>query len=482
MKTRKRKRELIVDCFAGGGGASLGIEQAIGRPVDIAINHSREAIAMHKRNHPRTFHYCQDIRKIDPIQATGGRRVGMLWASPDCTHFSRAKGGKPRSKNIRGLAWVVTKWAEAVRPRVIFLENVVEFQTWGPLGADDKPDKSRRGETFAEWVATLEALGYAVEWRPMVAADYGAPTSRRRLFVIARCDGEPITWPEETHSPANYVSASTIIDWSIPVPSIFDRKRPLAPNTLARIARGIRKYVLECDDPFIVPTGGRLGAASISSYYGTSTGRAVTRPLPTITAQSVHQYVMSAFVTPVTHQGDKRVHDIKEPLRTVTGANRGEFALAVPTLIQTGYGERPGQKPRVLDLAKPLGTVVAGGAKHAIATAFITKHYTGVTGQELNKPIGTVTAIDHHSLTVAFLNKHLGEVPPINIGGEDYQITDIGMRMLQPRELFNAQGFPADYEIDFEFEGKALTKTKKIALAGNSVCPPIAHAIVDASK
>ena len=471
-------RGLIVDCFAGGGGASVGIEQALGRPVDIAINHSREAVAMHTANHPRTRHFCQDIRKVDPIQATGGRPVDLLWASPDCTHFSRAKGGKPRSKKIRGLAWVVTRWAKAVRPTVILLENVVEFETWGPLSEDGQPDRERSGETFGEWVSTLEGLGYRVEWRPMTAADYGAPTSRRRLFIIARCDGEPIEWPESTHAPDDYVPASSIIDWSIPTPSIFARKRPLAEKTLARIARGIQRYVFESDDPFIVPIGGRMGAASISSYYGTSTGREVSQPLPTITAQSVHQYLMSAFVAPVTHQGDRRVHSLDEPLRTVTGANRGEFALAVPTLIQTGYGERKGQSPRVLDLDKPLGTVVAGGAKHGLAAAFLTKHYTGVTGQQLDLPLGTVTAKDHHSLTMAFLEEWVGTSEPINIGGQRYAITDIGMRMLQPHELFAAQGFPRDYRIDIEFDGKPLTKTKKIALAGNSVCPPVARALV----
>ena len=232
MKTRKRRgRELVVDCFAGGGGASTGIEEALGRPVDIAINHSREAIAMHKENHPRTLHYCQDIRDVDPHQAAGGRRVGVLWASPDCTHFSRAKGGKPRSKKIRGLAWIVTRWAKAVRPRVIFLENVLEFESWGPLRKDGRPDKRYRGHTFREWIASLEALGYVVDWRPMVAADYGTPTSRRRLFVVARCDGKPIVWPDATHDTASYLPASTIIDWTIPAPSIFDRSRPLADQT-----------------------------------------------------------------------------------------------------------------------------------------------------------------------------------------------------------------------------------------------------------
>lgn len=470
---------MVVDCFAGGGGASTGLEQALGRPVDIAINHSPQAVEMHKHNHPRTQHFCQDIRSVDPHQATSGRPVGLLWASPDCTHFSRAKGGKPRSKKIRGLAWVVTRWAKAVRPRIIFLENVVEFETWGPLDDDGVPCKKRRGETFKEWVRTLEELGYEVQWRPMVAADYGAPTTRKRLFLMARCDGRPIVWPPHTHAPEDHVHAASIIDWSIPVPSIFGRKRPLAERTLARIARGIRRYVLDAERPYVVPG---VGAASISSYYGTSTGRAIDKPLSTVTAQSVHQYLMAASIAPLTHAGDHRVHPVTEPLRTITGANRGELALIAPTLIQTGYGERPGQKPRTLDLHRPLGTVVAGGAKHAVAAAFLTKHYTGVVGHGVDRPIGTVTNRDHHSLTMAFLEEHLGGASePVMVDGVPYQICDIGMRMLQPRELFNAQGFPSDYVIDFEFEGKPITKTAKVALAGNSVCPPVARAIVESA-
>lgn len=438
MKIRKRKkRELVVDCFAGGGGASTGIEEALGRPVDIAINHSREAVAMHKENHPRTLHFCQDIRNVDPYQAASGRDVGVLWASPDCTHFSRAKGGKPRSKKIRGLAWIVTKWARAVRPRVIFLENVLEFESWGPLRKDGRPDKRYRGRTFREWVRTLEAIGYVVEWRPMVAADYGTPTSRRRLFVVARCDGKPIVWPEASHDPASYVAASTIIDWEIPVPSIFTRKRPLADRTLERIALGIDRYVVKNARPFIVP---------------------------------------------LTHHGAPRVHSIDEPLRTVTAANRGEFALAAPILVQTGYGERKGQAPRLLDLSRPLGTVVAGGVKHNLAIAWLTKHYTGVVGSSLSAPLGTITATDHHSLTVAMMRRFTGEdVPPIIVNGERYVIADVGMRMLQPRELFNAQGFPGDYRIDVECDGKPITKTKKVALAGNSVCPQVAKALVDSA-
>lgn len=459
-------RELIVDLFAGGGGASSGIYAALGRHPDIAINHSAAAIAMHTANHPTTRHYQEDIWEVDPRIAVGRRRVGLLWASPDCRHFSRAKGGVPVSKGVRSLAWVVVRWAAACRPRVIVVENVPEFRTWGPLGADDKPCPARAGDTFAEWVEQLRLLGYVVEWRTLVAADYGAPTTRKRLFLVARCDGQPIVWPPPTHGkgrPLPWRTAAEVIDWSIPCPSILDRKRPLAEATLRRIAAGVWRYVINAARPFIVP---------------------------------------------VTHVGGDRVHSIDEPMRTVTSAHRGELALCAPTLVQTGYGEREGQAPRSLDIHQPLGTVVAGGAKAGLVAALLTKHYSGVVGHGVERPIGTVTAQDHHSVTVArldgepdrraevraFLVKYYGTAQGadlrepldtvttrdrfglVTIEGQDYAIADIGMRMLQPRELFAAQGFPADYDI---LDG-TLTKTQQIALAGNSVCPPLAEAIVRA--
>jgi DNA (cytosine-5)-methyltransferase 1 len=486
--------ELVVDNFAGGGGASSGIEAALRRSVDIAINHSPEAIAMHMANHPETRHFCENILEVDPREACGSRPVGLVWFSPDCTHFSKAKGGKPRSKEIRGLAWVVIRWAKAVAPRVIVLENVEEFQTWGPLGEDGKPIAARSGETFREWLGELAGLGYRIEIRTLVAADYGTPTTRKRLFLVARRDGHGIVWPSATHGrgrPEPWTPASTIIDWSLRCPSIFERSKPLAEATLRRIAVGVRRYVLGAGSPFIVP---------------------------------------------VTHPRDARVHGIDEPLRTITAANRGELALVAPTLIQTGYGERPGQAPRSLDIGKPLGTVVAGGAKHALVAALITKHYGGVVGHGTGRPLGAITTKDHHALTTAFLTKfygtstgsdvrdplptvtaggkrgggHLAEVrlllnrffaeaPAaqcelfdasrndraatgiVTIGGEAYAIADIGMRMLQPHELFAAQGFPADYVIAPEYNGRPLTKTAQIELVGNSVCPTVARAIVEAN-
>ncbi len=426
--------ELVVDNFAGGGGASTGIEAAIGRPCDIAINHDAEAIRMHTVNHPETRHFCESIWDVDPREACGNRPVGLAWFSPDCTHFSKAKGGRPVKKEIRGLAWVVIRWAKAVAPRVIILENVEEFQGWGPLLPDGKPDPARKGETFREWAAQLTACGYSFEFTTLVAADYGAPTTRKRLFLVARRDRGAIAWPEKTHgegAPNPWRTAAEIVDWSLPAPSIFTRSRPLAENTLKRIAEGMRRYVIETDNPYLVSIDGDT---------------------------------------------------------------------AVPTLIQTGYGERPGQRPRVPGLEKPLGTIVAGGAKHALVAAFLAKHYTGVVGHGLRRPIGTVTAKDHHSLVAAFLTKYYGQggvsqglggplhtirskacFGLVTVAGEDYQITDVGMRMLQPHELYAAQGFPTDYIIDHDQDGNPLTKTAQMRMCGNSVSPPQARALVEST-
>lgn len=483
--------EMVIDSFAGGGGASTGIEAAIGRPVDIAINHDAEAIAMHRANHPKTKHYCENIWEVDPRAACAGRRVGLAWFSPDCTHFSRAKGMAPVKKEIRGLAWVVINWAKAVRPRVIVLENVEEFQTWGPLTSDGRPDPGHAGETFRAWLAELSALGYSIEFRSMVAANYGAPTTRKRFYLVARADGAGICWPEQTHGkgkPAAWIPAAEIIDWSLTCPSIFDRKKPLAEATQRRIAEGIRRFVIGAERPFIVP---------------------------------------------ITHQGDSRVYDIADPVRTITCAHRGEFALVSPSLIQQSWGERKGQRPRAMDISKPLGTIVAGGIKHALVAAFLSKHYGGMVGHGVQRPIGTITGQDHHALTTAFLTKFYGTgigapvgapVPTITAGGgghiaevraflikyygsptsqeqqidlplhtvtskarfglvtiegQDYEIADIGMRMLQPHELFAAQGFPRTYQIAPEVNGKPMTKTAQIKCVGNSVCPPVARAIVE---
>lgn len=450
--------ELIVDLFAGGGGASTGIYEATGRHPDIAVNHSAAALAVHAANHPTTRHFREDVFDVNPREVCGGHDVGLLWMSPSCTHFSKAKGGRPLDRNVRSLAWVAVRWATEVEPRVICLENVEEFATWGPLCDAGQPIAHLAGTEFDRWTKTLRALGYVVEQRILVAADYGAPTTRKRLFIIARRDGHPIVWPEPSHGKGRasaWRTAAEIIDWSIPCPSIFERTRPLADATLKRIAEGIRRYVLTAEKPFIVP---------------------------------------------LTHQGAVRVHSLDEPMKTITAANRGELSLVVPTLIQTGYGEREGQTPRVPGLDKPLGTVVAGGAKHALVAGFIVKHYGGVIGHEMGRPLGTVTTQDHHSVATAtlgvdhsaeverFLAEHCSASPELKRGsllGESadvrFRIVDIGMRMLAPRELFRAQAFPDSYRIDIEHNGKPLSKTAQIELAGNSVCPPVAAAIVRAN-
>lgn len=500
-----RPEELIVDNFAGGGGTSEGIEEffrsiGLDRHVDIAINHDPEAIAMHTVNHPRTLHLCENVWNVDILAVTKGRPVGLAWFSPDCKHFSKAKGGKPVSQKIRGLAWVVVRWAEAKRPRIIVVENVEEFQDWGPLLEDNRPDPDRLGVTFRRWLGRLRNLGYRIHFGELMACRYGARTSRKRLVIVARCDGrDPAElWPEPTHGPGllPYGTAAECIDFSLPCPSIFlskdegraiGVKRPLAEATMRRIARGVKRYVIDAAEPFIVN---------------------------------------------LTHQGSgTRTQGLHEPLRTVTGARRGEKALVVPTLVQTGYGERGGQAPRVPGLDKPLGTVVAGAGKHALVATFLAQHNAGFyegAGRRVDQPLSTIclsgshqslvtshimklrgtnigsaateplqtvsASGTHHAGVRAFLMKYYGvdqdprldepmhTIPTrdrfalVMVHGEPYAIVDIGMRMLMPRELFRAQGFPDSYIIN----GRGLSKTAQIKMCGNSVCPQMAEAVVRA--
>lgn len=540
--------ELIIDNFAGGGGASSGIEAALGRRVDVAINHDPEAVAMHRANHPETRHYCESVWEVDPRQITQGRPVGLVWLSPDCKHFSKAKGGKPVEKKIRGLAWVALRWAATVRPRVIMLENVEEFVTWGPLveGPDGKmrPCPKRKGREFGAFTNALRRHGYAVEWRELRACDYGAPTIRKRLFLTARRDGQPIAWPAPTHGDPKseavkrgrlkpWRTAAECIDWSLPCPSIFERQRPLADATCRRIAKGIMRYVVEAEEPFIVP---------------------------------------------LTHHGNARAYSLGDPLRTVTGAHRGEMALVAPVLTEHANAS----SPRSWSADEPLRTICAQtkGGHHALVAAFLAKHYGGVVGSDLRASIGTITGVDHHSLVAAHL-VHMGHgegkdggkrfshgireaVQPLNtvtaqgvpagvvtshmlklrgdnigsstseplhtisaqgthfaevraflikyyseggqdqdcrepmhtiptrdrlglvtVAGEDYAIADIGLRMLAPHELFRAQGFPAGYIIEWGLDDHGqrvpLTKTAQVRMCGNSVCPPLAAALVRAN-
>lgn len=523
-------RGLVIDLFAGGGGASTGIERAIGRPVDFAINHDDAALAVHSANHPKTLHYQENIWAVDPREVCAGRPIARLWLSPDCTHHSKAKGGAPRSTGRRSLANVVLKWAglpRPLRPKVIHLENVEEFAEWGPLNEEGKPDKSRAGEDFRAWCAALVDLGYEIDYRLLVAADYGAPTSRKRLFLTARCDGKPIVWPAESHGPGTsraHRAAAEIIDWSLPCPSIFGRKRPLKPATMRRIAAGLDRYVLRSARPFIVPV------THTKSEGAPAHG--ITEPLRTITTARGGEF---ALVTPYlsSQYGRSVGRGMSAPVPTVTAGGGGHHALVAPTLVQTGYGERKGQRPRCLDIQKPLGTAMASGQKHGLVMAFLAKHYGGVVGHGVERSIGAITTVDHHSLvTASFVSKfystgvgshaeaplptvtatgqHLAEVRAflvkyygtafgedcnepldtvttkdrfglVTVAGEDYAIADIGMRMLQPRELFNAQDFPPDYIIDVLVNGRSITKTKQVELAGNSVCGGVAEALVTAN-
>ncbi|EAM8461502.1 DNA cytosine methyltransferase [Salmonella enterica] len=678
-------REIIVDNFAGGGGASTGIEMAIGRSVDIAINHDENAVAMHTTNHPDTLHYCESVYEVRPKVATAGRPVALAWFSPDCRHFSKAKGAKPVEKAIRGLAWVVLRWGLDVGPRVMKLENVEEFKTWGPLLAGEmRPDPARAGETFEAFVGMLttgipanhpaleecceflnisldsedaarlvKGLGYVVEYRELRACDYGAPTIRKRFFMVMRRDGKPIVWPEPTHGDPKsaavqsgrlvpWRTAAECIDWTIPAPSIFGRKKPLAENTLKRIARGIQRFVLDSASPFIVKCnhtstktsydcfrgqalgeplqtitkthGYALAVPHLTKFRTGATGQPVTEPVPTVTAgtskrpggnghalglveaaltpflagnggseyqakprpldkpsHTILKQSRACLVAPViTRQFGASVgHRVDEPSATITAGGGGKSQLVTPTLIQMGYGECPGQEPRVLRLDNPLGTVTAGGNKFATVSAFLAKHYGGNysgAGVGLDEPVHSVTTVDHHAVVAAHLmvnntghpggtldnpahtlttgnhhaaitshlvklrgtcrdgqptsepmptvtagGLHIGEVKTtlavdeydehraqqtleflreycgedcdglVTVEGITYRIVDIGMRMLQPHELYRAQGFPEWYIIDQDYRGKKYAKDKQVARCGNAVPPPFAEALVRAN-
>lgn len=539
--------ELIVDNFAGGGGASTGIELATGYSVDIAINHDPEAIKMHKANHPYTKHYCEDVWQVDPVKACDGHPVGLAWFSPDCKHFSKAKGGKPKDTFIRGLAWVACRWAGLVRPRVIMLENVEEFKTWGPLNRGHHPIKSKQGKTFEKFVQQLTDLGYEVQFRELVAANYGAPTMRKRFFMIARCDGKPIVWPEPTHAPADseavkagllkpYVGAYTQLDFSLPCPSIFDTAeeikekygiravRPLAPKTMERIARGLKKFVIDNAEPFIV----QVNHSGAKSDYCKS----ANEPLNTVTGKHgfgiVEPYMVQIGQTGFTADRSK---DVREPLTTIVSKN--EHCLISPTLIQY-HSETADKSVRGQSIKDPIMTVDSSN-RYGLVTSFLHKYYDGGykgAGESVEKPLPTVTAWDHNSVVTANLiqmnnhcdgrdirepiptitagDGHFGEVRAflikyygqgtgqdikepldtvtardrfglVTIEGVDYQIVDIGLRMLEPRELYGCQGFPDDYIIDHDYTGKTYPRSEQVRRCGNAVCPPIPAALVRAN-
>ncbi len=575
--------EIIVDNFAGGGGASTGIELATGRIVDIAINHDLDAILMHKTNHPYTEHIQASVWDVDPVKVCRGRPVGLAWFSPDCKHFSKAKGAALVDRNIRGLAWIVLRWAGTVRPRVIILENVEEFQTWGPV-RKGKPVKNLAGQTFLKWKSQLLDLGYQVEHRELVAADYGAPTIRKRFVLIARCDGKPIVWPERTYAPAGsaevnsgkckpWRSAAEIIDWSLPMYSIFDSKekikekygvnavRPLADNTLRRVIRGVDKFTIKSGKPFLVPTG-----------YGERDGQSprvndIDAPLNTVVSSGKHN-LCNPLMAPVTFSNTngsvgfpacKPIHTVTSdgkqilqaaqliqyhtekteavragkvcgPIQTVDSANR--YGLVSANLVEYFSTGRP------IDICEPLHTATSHD-REALTAAHLCKYYGGVIGAEASDPLPTVTGIDHNALcgshivkfkgdnigqtmteplqtvtaqSIPFsfcsaviqkyeggeklghwpeirelLNKHCGyhleddEILLLIIGGVAFYIRDILLRMLSPRELYAAMGFPPDYIIDRDYMGNEYGKTKQVARCGNAVCPPLAEAVVRAN-
>lgn len=503
--------EIIVDNFAGGGGASTGIEMATGMSVDIAINHDIEAIRMHKANHPGTKHYCESVWDVNPTEVCNGHPVA-LWFSPDCKHFSKAKGGKPKDKKIRGLAWVVLRWAALVRPRVVMLENVEEFKTWGPLNRRHRPIKAKQGVTFQKFCSQLRDLGYQVEFNELVAADYGAPTMRKRFFMIARCDGKPIVWPEPTHAPADsekvkagllkpYVGAYTQLDFSLPCPSIFDTAeeikekygiravRPLAPKTMERIARGLKKFVLDNAEPFIV----QVNHSDAKSDYCNS----MNEPLSTITSRHgfgvIEPYMVQIGQTGFTNDRSK---DVREPLTTIVSKN--EHCLISPTLIQY-HGETSDNDVRGQTIENPIMTVDSSN-RYGLVTSFLSKFYKSGTGQDVREPLHTITtSAGHFGEVRAFLIKYYGECTGqdiknpldtvtshdrfglVTVDGTEYQIVDIGLRMLEPKELYGCQGFPDDYIIDHDYKGNKYSRTEQVKRCGNAVCPPIPAAMVKAN-
>lgn len=580
--------EIIVDNFAGGGGASTGIEIATGRLVALAVNHDPAAILMHRTNHPYTEHFQASVWDIDPKSVCRGRPVGLAWFSPDCKHFSKAKGAALVDRKIRGLAWITLRWAATVRPRVIILENVEEFQTWGPV-RKGKPVKKLAGTTFRKFIDQLTELGYTVEYRELIAADYGAPTSRKRFYLVARCDGKPIVWPKPTHSKTGadglpkWRSAAEIIDWSLPCPSVFASKaeimeryglkavRPLAKNTMRRVIRGVDKFTIRSGKPFIVPTGygERKGQAPrvhdidapVPTVVGTgkenlcrpllapvtvtntsnSVGGTVGAPVHTVTTAG-NQMLVTPFLAECNHSGGGHIAPVTDAHKTITAKHTG--GIVAPALIQ--YHTEQTEHVRASGLGTPINTVDASN-RYGLTCANLVEYYTGGRPLDVQAPMHTVTSHDREAVVAAHVVKFKGDnvgTPPseplqtvtasagkeracsggtfavcrahlakmhggdelgywpeirallnefcgytlaedevllLEIGGALYYIADIGLRMLSPRELYNAMGFPPDYIIDRDYLGNEYKKSAQVARCGNAVCPPVASALVRAN-
>lgn len=529
QKIKYQLKELKVDNFAGGGGASVGIEMATGYTVDIACNHDPEAIRMHQTNHPGTRHYLEDIRKLNPLEVCKGKPVGLAWFSPDCKHFSKAKGNTPRDKKIRGLAWMVCRWAALVRPRVIILENVEEFLSWGPLNRRHHPIKSKKGQTFKKFMKQLEALGYIVEYRVLVAADYGAPTTRKRFYLIARCDGLPIVWPEQTHNkngtngkkPWEPIWPYLELDnWGR---SIFGREKPLAKNTMIRIAKGIEKFVFNCPEPFLV---------QINHKGEHFRGQSIHEPLPAITGKNGHGMI-TPYIMQIGQMGfsKERNRSVKQPLSTIVTKN--EHCLISPLLIQY-HSETVANGVRAQAVTEPLKTIDTQN-RYGLVIQYLTKFYNGCIGQSLWKPIHTITTSPGHFGQVSVYavpadqlsesldgnEEHLDETENvlqkctwvsqflleyygcgtgqslyqpihtivskdrfalITVLGNDYVILDIYLRMLKAEpELKLGQGFPPDYIIDRDYKGALYPPAQQVAKIGNSVVPIMAEALVRAN-
>lgn len=579
-------QEIFVDNFAGGGGASTGIETGLGVTVAAAINHDPAAILMHKTNHPYTEHYQASVWDIDPREVCRGRPVAGAWFSPDCKHFSKAKGAALVNREIRGLAWITLRWAALVRPRVIMLENVEEFQTWGPV-RKGKPVKKLAGTTFRKFISQLRDLGYAVEYRELVAADLGAPTTRKRFVLIARCDGRPIVWPERTHAPRDseevrgsklkpWRSAAEIIDWSLPCPSIFESKaeilekyglkavRPLADNTMRRIIRGVDKFTIRSGEPFIVQQKFQNAAQDIGKPLTTvtavgahelckpmlapftatntsnSVGAPTGEPVHTVTTAG-NQMLVTPYLAECNHAGGGHIADLREPHKTITAKHTG--GIVAPSLIQ--YHTEQTENVRASGLGVPINTVDASN-RYGLACANLVEYYTGGRPLDVTDPMHTVTSHDREAVVAAhvvkfkgdnlgsdpaepmqtvtasagrnracgggtfalckvwlcktgnsglhrwpevraLLNRYCGytlaedELLLLEIGGAFYYIADIGLRMLSPRELYNAMGFPPDYIIDRDYTGKPYPKNEQVARCGNAVCPPLAAAVARAN-